>query len=562
MKQKFTFTLSLVLAVSTLFGQGLFISEVADPGDHWDGRFVELYNASSATIDFSTTVMYLSKQSNGGSTWSDVQLTGTVAPGACYVIAADAEFTTYYPSVTPDMTDGTVSSNGDDAYFLYAGGDHTTGTLYDIYGAIDTDGTGEAWEFLDGRGVRTYGIVSPNTTWTASEWTVTMPANTSDMTPGTHSVTAPAGPEITNISATPWSPTSSETVNVSATITDDVSVAGAVLYWSLTSPVTDADNSITMAVTSGDDYATSTAIPAQANGATVYYIIVASDGDANVTTSSEESYTVVDSENHTISEIQTPTDISVSDASPYMDVKVTTTGIIYAVAPYGYYIQDGDGAWNGILVYDNQNSPSLGDEVTISGFVKEYYTLTEISPVSAFAVNSSANTLPAVTVLSTADAAKEDYEGVLIQVKGAFCTNDDAGYGMWEVDDDSGALLVDDDMYSYTPALNVKYNITGAATYTYGDAKILPRNASDIEDATDVKNIKNAGISVYPNPSNGVFNIKVENNYNLEVSDITGRVINTRTLTGNTSIELNTSGIYFFKFSNDKESYIQKVIVK
>ena len=77
-----------------------------------------------------------------------------------------------------------------------------------------------------------------------------------------------------------------------------------------------------------------------------------------------------------------------------------------------------------------------------------------------------------------------------------------------------------------------------------------------------VNEISKEGINVFPNPSNGVFNINVENNYNLEVFDITGRVINTRTLTGNTTLELNTAGIYFLRFSNKKGSYTQKVIVR
>ncbi len=371
---------------------------------------------------------------------------------------------------------------------------------------------------------------------------------------------APTGPVISDIAATPWSPTSSETVNVSATITDDVSVAGATLYWSLTSPVTNADNSITMTA-SGDVYTTSAAIPAQTDGTIVYYIIGAVDNDLNVETSDEQSYTVVDPVAHTISEIQTPDDISVSDASPYTDEKITTTGIVYATASYGYYIQDGDGAWNGILVYDNQNTPAQGDEVTISGFVKEYYNLTEISPVSAFAVNSSGNTLPSATVVTTADAANEDYEGVLVQVRGASCTNEDAGYGQWEVDDGSGALLIDDDMFSYTPTANVKYNVTGPRTYSFSAAKILPRDADDVQDATAISDVIKNAVSVYPNPSNGVLNVTADG-YALEVFDITGRVVTTRTLNGTASIELPVSGVYFLRFSNDKGSFTQKVIVK
>ncbi len=105
-----------------------------------------------------------------------------------------------------------------------------------------------------------------------------------------------------------------------------------------------------------------------------------------------------------------------------------------------------------------------------------------------------------------------------------------------------------------------KFNFFGTSAYG---------NDIHIDDVTltgtstiGVDNILGDGIKVFPNPSNGVFNINVDNNYNLEVFDITGRVINSRTLTGNTSIELNTAGVYFLRFSDKNGSYTQKVIVK
>ena len=40
-------------------------------------------------------------------------------------------------------------------------------------------------------------------------------------------------------------------------------------------------------------------------------------------------------------------------SSPLIEQIVTVHGIVTATAEYGYFIQDGDGAWNGVFVYDN-----------------------------------------------------------------------------------------------------------------------------------------------------------------------------------------------------------------
>jgi len=65
----------------------LLLSELADPSDTWQARFVEIYNPGQDTVDFGEETWYLSKQSNGGSTWGDILLTGNIPPGECYVVA-------------------------------------------------------------------------------------------------------------------------------------------------------------------------------------------------------------------------------------------------------------------------------------------------------------------------------------------------------------------------------------------------------------------------------------------------------------------------------------------
>lgn len=45
----------------------------------------------------------------------------------------------------------------------------------------------------------------------------------------------------------------------------------------------------------------------------------------------------------------------------------------------------------------------------------------------------------------------------------------------------------------------------------------------------------------------------VESKFNLDVFDITGKVINPKTLIGNSTVEINTAGVYLFRFYNEKK---------
>lgn len=165
-------------------GYYLMISEIADPGNSSNARFVELYNAGSSDIDFSTHTWYLSRQANAGS-WGDILLTGTIKADSTIVIAnSTSNFNTAY-GFNPDMANGSISGNGNDGYFLYKDGNHSSGTLVDAYGEIDVNGTGTAWEYQDSKAVRLYSVDSASSTWIAGQWKIEN-ANTSNMTPEWH----------------------------------------------------------------------------------------------------------------------------------------------------------------------------------------------------------------------------------------------------------------------------------------------------------------------------------------------------------------------------------------
>ena len=162
----------------------LIISKVADPSDNVNARFVELYNPGSQTVDFGTTDWYLVKQVNGGTMYS-IHLSGSIATSGSYVVAFNMSDFNSAHGFDPDQVNTNINGNGDDGYYLYYGGDKNTGALIDAYGVLGEDGTGKDWEYTDSKAVRNTSVTSPNTTWTASEWTITSAATT-DMIPGTY----------------------------------------------------------------------------------------------------------------------------------------------------------------------------------------------------------------------------------------------------------------------------------------------------------------------------------------------------------------------------------------
>jgi hypothetical protein len=169
--------------------------------------------------------------------------------------------------------------------------------------------------------------------------------------------------------------------------------------------------------------------------------------------------------------------------SPLADQTVTTRGVVSAVYGDKFWLQDGYGPWNGIYVYYTVTpGPQIGDSVIVNGKVVEYLNLTEISPVYSLEVLSTGNPVANPTVLQTGSVGQEQHESTLVRVTGV-CTNPNAGYGMFILNDGSGEILVDDVLYSYpTPTANNSYTVTGVLYYSYSEWKILPRSADDIID--------------------------------------------------------------------------------
>jgi len=450
----------------------LFISEYIEGSAN--NKYLEIYNGTEAGIDLANYTVKI--YSNGSSSPTNtISLSGTLITGDVFVIAnsAAAEW-----SGTPDLTSSLLNFNGDDAVTLegISGDVDVIGQIgvQQVWGSGDTTTQNHTLrrksEIMEGD-ADGYDVFDPTIEWDG------FPQDTVNGL-GSHGNGGNNPPAISNILTIPANPDAEDTVDITADITDsDGTISAASLSWGTDG--TTFPNNIDMILNTRASYITENPIPTQTEGTTIYYYIEATDNEEATTTSATNSYTIpAGSNEHTIFEIQGET-----SSSPYNEQIVTTSGIVTGTYTYGYFLQDGSGAWNGIFVYGSAHTAVIGDNATIEGEVYEYNGLTEIRSVTSYTVNSSGNELPAATVLTTGNVGVEDYEGVLVTTTGE-CDNenpdDPSDYGEWTIDDGSGSIRVDDMGYHLEPTLGTIYQVTGPVYYAYGNFKIEPRDENDV----------------------------------------------------------------------------------
>jgi hypothetical protein len=221
-------------------------------------------------------------------------------------------------------------------------------------------------------------------------------------------------------------------------------------------------------------------------------------------------------------------------ASPLEGEVVTTTGIVTAVGNGFYFIQDGTGAWNGIEVFSNNNVPEVGDSVVLTGTVEEFFGMTQIAGISSFDIISNGNDLPAAEMIDLSDIG-ESYESVLISVEQVVCTNQNAGFNMWEVNDGTATMRVDDKFFVYTANQGSFYTVKGIINYAFNNFRISPRIQLDIEMlGNTVAYTSNDKVAAYPNPASDVLHITFENTNELSISiyDVMGKIVHGEVVAG------------------------------
>jgi endonuclease I len=462
--------LALIGAARPAAAGSVFISELCDPHDNYlTDRFLEIYNAGSAAVSLSGWSLVAVGNAGDIFTWN---LSGSIQPGEA-LVAGDATTVVAFPV---DFADEAWSDNnslwngkvGDGAKLLAPGG-----ALVDSVVASGTT-------FENDDYVRRPEIYQANPVYTPSEWTATPATLPTDGSPGTHTILPPPpGPTVTNVVTSPALPTAADSVHVLADVTDSTAtVTSVVLAWGTSA--SSLPDSIAMAPAGGSTWSTVAPIPPQAQGTTVHFEIRATNDLPATTVVGFLSYEV-------------PYEVSIAAvqgmaaASPYDGATVITGGVVTAVYPSTFVVQDGAGAWNGLWVRSSA-SVARGDSVELRGIVTESdganagnTVLVAVTVLSS----SPGGALPAATPVSTAALAAEDWEGVLVQVTSAACTDPVLGGGEWEADDGSGPGRVGVLGFVSSPTLGTEYDVTGCAAWASDLRKLEPRDAADVVWAGD-----------------------------------------------------------------------------
>ena len=129
--------------------------------------------------------------------------------------------------------------------------------------------------------------------------------------------------------------------------------------------------------------------------------------------------------------------------------------------------------------------------------------------------------------------------------------------------------VLDDETVAQPAAASTIYLPSDAQLYTNGEAYAIRLGLNGYGTAMSTNKINNNNdLSIYPNPSNGVFSVSCENqNINkIEVSNMIGEILFEQNINGilNSKFDLShlNSGIYFINIYGQETDFTKKIFIK
>ncbi len=159
----------LLLGSSAYANSDLIISGVIDgPLAGGSPKAIEIYVINDVA---DLSIYGLGVANNGGGTDGEEFTFPVVSANAgdyIYVSNPPPGFLSFF-GFSPDYTTGSLALNGDDAIELFK-----NGIVEDLFGDVNTDGTGQPWEYMDGWSYRNSGS-TPSAIFNAADWSFSGP---------------------------------------------------------------------------------------------------------------------------------------------------------------------------------------------------------------------------------------------------------------------------------------------------------------------------------------------------------------------------------------------------
>ena len=564
-----------------------------------NSKALEIYNGTGASVDLSAySVM---KEVNGAGGLKDpVNLSGTLANGATFVLFNDNDNNYLIPLYTADLLENSkvMNFNGNDAIGLIK-----NSAVIDLIGNL---GDNKDWGkdvFME----RKCSVTAPNTTYTLDEWDVEQTTDVNYVAPklGTHCSADIVPPVIQSATAV-----NDTTVRVTFNKNVTSATASVVSNYSI-------DNGVTVSAATVVNSKVVTLTTSTLVAGTTYTVTASGIADeaGNTATSISKEFTVISATEITdLAELWFVFFADIdgdSNGSWNADTTVFTGTKIYkitgpvAVTALGSqrnqkWVQDysasNEGYEYGVLIDDPNSKLTSEIEVgnTLTGLVGTltyYNDLIEFVPVADVAPDAT----PAFTVepfeVNLDEFSDEEgqeilwsYQSCLVTLSNVYFKDNvtlknGSNYAMCSVPNGSDNDIVDSavrvhiyNVVTYTTNKERAVNVTGVLVIDkFGMMRVSPRSTADIEgDYVSNENIvlrsKNSALRLSPVPVKDELTVTMNDATSVDVYSLNGTLVaEKRGVSGSTKINVASlaHGTYFVKATNKAgKTYVKKFIKK
>ncbi len=219
----------------------------------------------------------------------------------------------------------------------------------------------------------------------------------------------------------------------------------------------------------------------------------------------------------------------------------------------------------------NSGSVCIGNSFTISPTGAAAYTFIGGGPIvtpsitstysvvgsnaSCVSVNTvistvTVNALPIVTIVTT--------NSILCVGQTAILTASGANTYSWNTGSTAGAIAI-------SPTINTTFSVSGTDLNGCKNVSIITQSISLCTSIGSVSLLESSGVLIYPNPSNGLINIELNTNAEIELADVNGKnIIKENLVNEKNTIDLQnfSEGIYFLSVKISEKTLRQKIIIQ